>query len=56
MDTAAFVEQEDIGGVGAVGTASASCDVSIGCSPGRVWETGVTKLQHSQRKQPGEQP
>ena len=33
-----------------------SCDVSIGCSPGRVWETGVTTLQHSQRKRPGEQP
>ena len=27
MDTAAFVEQEDIGGVGAVGTASASADL-----------------------------
>ena len=31
-----------------------SCDVSIGCSPGRVWETGVTTLQHSQRGRPGE--
>jgi len=26
-----------------------SCDVSIGCSPGRVWETGVTTLQSSER-------
>ena len=32
------------------------CDVSIGCSPGRVWETGVATLQNSQRNQPDEQP
>ena len=31
------------------------CDVSIGCSPGRVWETGVTTLQNSQKGRPGEQ-
>ena len=31
----------------------ARCDVSIGCSPGRVWETGVTTLQNSQRNPPG---
>jgi hypothetical protein len=35
------------------GEARARCDVSIGCSPGRVWETGVTTLQDSQRNSPG---
>ena len=34
---------------------STSCDVSIGCSPGRVWETGVTTLQSLQKERPGEQ-
>ena len=33
-----------------------SCDVSIGCSPGRIWETGVSTLQNFQRSQPDEQP
>ena len=42
--------------LGVVVWQGASCDVSIGCSPGRFWEAGVTTLQHSQRKQPGEQP
>jgi Transposase domain (DUF772) len=34
-------------------TTRASCDVSIGCSPDGIWETGVTTLQHSQKKPAG---
>jgi len=34
----------------------ASCDVSIGCSPGQVWETGVTTLQLHTGNPPDEQP
>lgn len=34
----------------------ARCRVPIGCSPGQVWETGVTTLQTSRQDCPGEQP
>ena len=34
----------------------ASCDVSIGCSPEWVWETGVTTLQDLRGIPPDEQP
>ena len=33
-----------------------SCDVSIGCSPGRFWETGVLDASETQGTQPDEQP
>lgn len=36
--------------------ATASCDVSIGCSPEWVWETGVTTLQDRRGIPPDEQP
>jgi hypothetical protein len=32
------------------------CDVSIGCSTGQVWETGVTTLQQLRGILPDEQP
>ena len=35
---------------------SPSCDVSIGCSPGRVWETGVLDASVLPGDRPDEQP
>jgi hypothetical protein len=32
------------------------CNVSIGCSPGRMWETGVSRLHDPTRNLPDEQP
>lgn len=37
-------------GGGGEGCARTRCDVSIGCSPGLVWETGVATLQDSQKE------
>jgi hypothetical protein len=34
----------------------ASCSVSIGCSPGGIWETGVLDASESQGNRPDEQP
>ena len=34
---------------------AASCDVSIGCSPGRIWETGVLDASVLSGGQPDEQ-
>jgi len=33
-----------------------SCDVSIGCSPGGIWETGVLDASVSLGDHPDEQP
>jgi hypothetical protein len=33
----------------------ARCDVSIGCSPGGIWETGVLDASDSQENLPDEQ-